>query len=194
MRCYAEYKCMSQDGMIAIKPPNLTFEEAATLTFGAKSCNTALEFFIRGNLKAGERVLINGASGSVRTAAVQLAKRCFGASWVTAVCSAANEDLVRSLGADEVVEHFKVATFGGSFSCGRYCYLCLIKSRVDFLYAGYDEFGSFRSLNSGHSGHSSRRNVDIAETSFQDVQTRGKFLTLCNRFPQSSQMQQFRPS
>lgn len=98
--CYAEYKCLSEDAAIALKPTALTFAEAATLAFAG---TTALDFLRRGQLQRGERVLINGASGAVGTAAVQLAKY-FGAE-VTAVCSAANGELVRSLGADHVIDY-----------------------------------------------------------------------------------------
>ena len=100
MGCHAEYKCMPEDGALALKPPNLTFEEAAALSFGG---TTALDFFRRGRLQNGERVLVNGASGAVGTAAVQLAKH-FGAD-VTGVCSTANLELVRSLGASHVVDY-----------------------------------------------------------------------------------------
>lgn len=100
MGCYAEYKCMPQDGALALKPPNLSFDEAAALSFGG---TTALSFFRRGKLARGESVLINGASGGVGTAAVQLAKH-FGAQ-VTGVCSTANLELVRSLGADHVIDY-----------------------------------------------------------------------------------------
>jgi NADPH:quinone reductase-like Zn-dependent oxidoreductase len=100
MGCYAEYKCVAQDAMLALKPPNLTYEEAAALSFGGM---TALDFFKRGNLQRGETVLINGASGGVGTAAVQLARH-FGAE-VTGVCSAANSELVRSLGASQVIDY-----------------------------------------------------------------------------------------
>lgn len=100
MGCYAEYKCMPEDGSIALKPPNLTYDEAAAISFGG---TTALDFFRRGQLQSGERVLINGASGGVGTAAVQLARH-FGAV-VTAVCSGANAELVRSLGATHVVDY-----------------------------------------------------------------------------------------
>lgn len=102
MGCHAEYKCMPEDGALAQKPSNLTFEEAAALSFGG---TTALDFFRRGKLQSGERVLINGASGAVGTAAVQLAKH-FGAD-VTGVCSAANVDLVRSLGATHAIDYTK---------------------------------------------------------------------------------------
>ena len=100
MGCHAEYKCMPEDGAVALKPPNLTFEEAAALSFGG---TTALDFFRRGRLQNGERVLVNGAAGAVGTAAVQLAKH-FGAD-VTGVCSTANLELVRSLGASHVVDY-----------------------------------------------------------------------------------------
>lgn len=98
---YAEYVCRSADGGLAKMPENLSWEEAAAVPFGAQS---AL-FFLRdlGHIEAGHRVLIYGASGGVGTAAVQLAKH-FGAE-VTGVCSTANLDLVRSLGADHVIDY-----------------------------------------------------------------------------------------
>ncbi len=100
MGCYAEYRCMPENGPVALIPATLTFGEAAALSFGG---TTALGFLRRGGLKPGERVLVNGASGGVGTAAVQLA-RYFGAE-VTGVCSTANVDLVRSLGADHVIDY-----------------------------------------------------------------------------------------
>ena len=100
MGCYAQYKCVPQDGAMALKPANLTYDEAAALSFGG---TTALDFFRRGKLKSGERVLVNGASGAVGTAAVQLAKH-FGAD-VTGVCSTANLELVKSLGANQVIDY-----------------------------------------------------------------------------------------
>lgn len=102
MGCHAEYTCISEDGAVALKPPNLTYGEAAAISFGG---TTALDFFRRGKLRSGEKVLINGASGGVGTAAVQLAKH-FGAD-VTAVCSTTNVDLVKSLGADQVIDYSK---------------------------------------------------------------------------------------
>ena len=102
MGCYAEYKCMPEDGAMALKPAHLTYDDAAALSFGG---TTALNFFKRGKLQGGERVLVNGASGGVGTAEVQLAKH-FGAD-VTGVCSTANMELVRSLGASHVIDYTK---------------------------------------------------------------------------------------
>jgi NADPH:quinone reductase-like Zn-dependent oxidoreductase len=100
MGCHAEFRCMPATGAVAPKLSNLTYDEAAALSFGG---TTALSFFRRGNLQRGERVLVNGASGGVGTAAVQLAKH-FGAD-VTGVCSTASLELVRSLGATHVVDY-----------------------------------------------------------------------------------------
>jgi NADPH:quinone reductase-like Zn-dependent oxidoreductase len=97
---YAEYKCISEDGVIAIKPENITHEEAAALPVGAR---TALHYLRQANIQPGNKILIYGASGSVGTYAVQLAKY-FGAE-VTAVCSAANFDLMNSIGADQVLDY-----------------------------------------------------------------------------------------
>jgi NADPH:quinone reductase-like Zn-dependent oxidoreductase len=100
MGCHAQYVCIAQDGAAALKPPRLSDAQAAALSFGG---TTALSFFKRGGLQRGERLLINGASGAVGTAAVQLAKH-FGAE-ITAVCSAANIDLLKSLGANHVIDY-----------------------------------------------------------------------------------------
>ena len=98
---YAEYICMTEDASLVMKPANLTFAEAASIPFGA---NTAL-YFLRdmAKLQPGQKVLIIGASGCTGVYAVQLAKY-YGAE-VTGVCSTRNLEMVRSLGADHVIDY-----------------------------------------------------------------------------------------
>ncbi|MBN9315623.1 MAG: NAD(P)-dependent alcohol dehydrogenase [Devosia sp.] len=98
--CHAEYKLVRESECVALMPQNLSFEDAAGVPFGGV---TALDFFNRARIQAGQKVLVNGASGCVGAYAVQLARH-FGAE-VTGVCSAGNAELVRSLGAHRVIDY-----------------------------------------------------------------------------------------
>jgi len=104
---YAEYKCMkeidSMHGCLALKPTNITYEEATVAAYGGL---LAFQYMEKGNIQHGQNVLIYGASGTTGTTAIQFAKY-LGAK-VTAVCSTTNLDLVKSLGADVVLDYTKV--------------------------------------------------------------------------------------
>lgn len=97
---YAEYKCLPETATLALKPANISHKEAAVIPFGG---TTAMHFLKKANIQPGQKVLVYGASGAVGTAVVQIAKHL--GAIVTAVCSRTNAALVKSLGADKVIDY-----------------------------------------------------------------------------------------
>jgi NADPH:quinone reductase-like Zn-dependent oxidoreductase len=140
---YAEYLCMPAAGLIALKPANVSYEEAAAVPSGAM---TALSCLRTAEVQRGQSILINGASGSIGTYAVQLARN-LGAD-VTGVCSTGNLDMVKSLGANEVIDYTK-EDFTGSGKSYEFIFDAVGKSSFRRCKSSLNRTGSYLSTGLG---------------------------------------------
>jgi NADPH:quinone reductase-like Zn-dependent oxidoreductase len=172
---YAEYKCLSEDGPIAIKPNNITYEESAAIPIGAR---TALFFLRKANIQIGQKVLVYGASGSVGTYAVQIAKY-LGAE-VTGVCSTTNIEMVKSLGADHVID-YTVEDFSN-------------KGEIyDVIFEAVDK-SSFSACMNSLKNKGTYINITVPIPNFQMLRTKmssGKKLILSQNSPESPEALNF---
>jgi NADPH:quinone reductase-like Zn-dependent oxidoreductase len=160
---YAEYACIrekprrsvTKDGMLALRPTNMTLEEAAAGV--ATGAATALGFLRKASIKRGQSVLVYGASGSVGTYAIQLAKH-FGAE-ITGVCSAANLELVESLGADHVIDYTRQDFVeGGPYDV---VFDAVGKLAPSHAKRALKKNGVYMNVNAGSGGHASPEDLSL---------------------------------
>jgi NADPH:quinone reductase-like Zn-dependent oxidoreductase len=174
MGAYAEYFCMPENGVVASKPANMTYEEAAVVPYGAIM---ALNLLRKVNLQPGQKVLINGASGGIGSAAVQVAK-CFGAE-VTGVCSTPRLAFVKSLGADHIIDYTSQdftqngETYDLIFDILGKCAFARCKNSLSpngiLLYASFKEKQLMQMLWTTRSGSGKRVICSIAPGSLEDL-------------------------
>ena len=150
---YAEYICLSEKEHMAIMPTNLTYQEAVSIPFGGV---TALYFLTKNKLEKGQKIMIYGASGAVGSAAVQLAKY-YGAE-VTGVCSTGNLELVRSLGADHVIDYTKEDY---AAEAARYDFIFDTVGKIDFAKAQSALKPTGKYISTITSGHAQFGNGDL---------------------------------